>query len=98
MQFFEVGSLIVFDGRQFVGILTERGLVRAMADGARATSVSVRRYMTEDPLVIEPEADSEDAIRMMLELGVRHLPVVEGKTLVGMVSIRDLMVEQRAAL
>jgi CBS domain-containing protein len=97
MQFYEVGSLIVFDGRQFVGIITERDLVRAMADGARAAAVPVRRYMTEGPLVIEPQADSEQAIRMMLELGVRHLPVVEGNKLVGMVSSRDLMSEEHDA-
>lgn len=97
MQFFEVGSLVVFEGRQFVGILTERDLVRAMADGARPAAVPVRTYMTEDPVVIEPEADSEQAIRMMLELGVRHLPVVEGNRVAGMVSARDLMAEEHLA-
>jgi CBS domain-containing protein len=94
MQFYEVGSLVVFDQRQFVGIITERDLVRAMADGAHAERMPICRYMTESPVVIGPDTDADEAIRTMLELGVRHLPVVDGKQVVGMVSVRDLLAEE----
>ena len=96
MQFYEVGSLVVFDQREFVGIITERDLVRAMSDGAVAESVPVRRYVTEDPSVVGCDADADQAVRMMLELGVRHLPVVDGTRVVGMVSVRDLLAQEHA--
>ncbi len=91
MQFYEVGSLMVFDGYELVGIITERDLLKSIAEGADPEEMPVRRYMTERPVVVGPDSDAEEAVQTMLDLGVRHLPVMEGDRLVGMVSARDLL-------
>jgi CBS domain-containing protein len=93
MQFNEVGSLAVFDGTRFVGIVTERDLVRAMADGVDAEETSVREYMTEDPVSVSPDTEVTEAAGTMLDLGVRHLPVMVVDEVLGMVSARDLLAD-----
>jgi CBS domain-containing protein len=98
MQFYEVGSLVVFDQRQLAGIITERDLVRAMSDGVDPERVPVRRYMTENPQVVDPDTEVDEAVRTMIDLGIRHLPVVEGERVVGMVSVRDLLTEEHAVV
>ena len=88
----QVGSVLVMEGDALVGILTERDILRAFddtnADRARVSAVSKR--MTGDPLTIDPEATVGEAMDRMLDGGFRHLPVMEGGTLVGIVSMRDL--------
>jgi CBS domain-containing protein len=93
MQFNEVGSLAVFDGMRFAAIVTERDLVRAMAEGVNPEETPVRVYMTEDPVAVTPDTDVVRAAATMLELGVRHLPVIVGGEVVGMVSARDLLAD-----
>ena len=93
MQFDEVGSLVVYDGEDFVGILTERDIVRAVADEADPSSTAVSAYMTEGPFVATPDMTSEQAIARMVDLGVRHLPVVLDGKVVGMISARDLLTD-----
>lgn len=93
MQFTEVGSLVVFEGGRFVGIITERDLTRAMADGVDPEGTPASRYMTEDPVVVTPDTDTREAVTRMIDLGVRHLPVVVGDHVVGMVSARDLLLD-----
>ncbi|HEX9892075.1 MAG TPA: CBS domain-containing protein [Actinomycetota bacterium] len=94
MSFNEVGSLAVFDRGDLVGIITERDLVRAMADGVDPEVTPVDRYMTPDPVTVDPETDLEQAAAMMLKLGARHLPVTEGGRVMGMISARDLLTDQ----
>jgi CBS domain-containing protein len=96
MQFEEIGSLAVLEGGHFAGIIRERDLVRAIADGVDAASIPVARYMTEDPIVASPEDGTNEAAARMVVLGIRHLPVIVGGEVVGMISIRDLL--QEAAL
>jgi CBS domain-containing protein len=91
MQFNEVGSLAVFEAMRFAGIVTERDLVRAMADGVDPEETAVNEYMTEDPVAVSPDTDARSAARIMLGLGIRHLPVMIGSEIVGMVSARDLL-------
>ena len=93
MQFNEVGALAVVDHGSLLGIITERDLVRAIADGADLELTPAGEYMTEDPVVVAPEAALHDAVTRMLDLGVRHLPVMSAGQLLGMVSARDLLVE-----
>jgi CBS domain-containing protein len=86
----DVGAVVVLDGDELVGILTERDVLRAVADGiGDDTRVSDR--MTRDPETIEPDESTQQAAVLMIHGGFRHLPVVEGATVVGMLSIRDLM-------
>ncbi len=93
MQFNEVGSLAVFEGMRFCGIVTERDLVRAMAEGVDPDETATRDYMTEDPVAVSAETDVRSAAKIMLGLGIRHLPVMVGSEIVGMVSARDLLAD-----
>jgi CBS domain-containing protein len=87
-----VGSLAVFDGNDLVGILTERDLLWAMADGAPTHVTAVSTYMSAPPVVVTPDADTLAASRLMVRHDVRHLPVVEAGELKGIISARDLLV------
>jgi CBS domain-containing protein len=87
-----VGSVLVLDDGALVGIFTERDVIRAFdemhADPARVSTVS--KAMTHDPLTIGSDTTVGEAMDRMLEGGFRHLPVMEGGTVVGIVSMRDL--------
>ena len=87
-----VGSALVMDGDRLVGIFTERDIMRAMAQGAAdAARVShVDHWMTQDPVTVGPDAPVGEALDMMLFRGFRHLVVVEGEKVAGVVSMRDL--------
>jgi CBS domain-containing protein len=85
-----VGSALVRDGDDVVGIFTERDIVRALAADFDAAGHQVSDWMTAQPATVEPDVSVRDALDQMLAGGYRHLPVVEKGTTVGMVSIRDL--------
>ena len=85
-----VGAVLVLDGERLAGILTERDVLRAVARGIRDDAV-VRDWMTTDPDTIEPDETTQHAATLMMHGGFRHLPVTEGGTVVGILSIRDLM-------
>ena len=87
------GSALVLQEGSLIGIFTERDILRAlaahpMADAARTSSVS--KWMTRDPLTVGPDTSVGEALDRMLSGGFRHLPVMEGDTVVGVVSMRDL--------
>lgn len=86
-----VGSVVVTDGERPIGILTERDLVRFAASGADASATKVSEWMTEDPDTVSPDSDADSAFASLASHGYRHIPVVEGARLVGVVSMRDLM-------
>ncbi|MFP5333304.1 MAG: cyclic nucleotide-binding/CBS domain-containing protein [Acidimicrobiia bacterium] len=85
------GSVAIIDGRRLAGILTERDLVRAVAEGVDLASTPVRDRMAADPDTFEPDTDVFEAAMFLLESGYRHLPVVEDGNLLGVVSLRDLL-------
>jgi CBS domain-containing protein len=85
-----VGSALVLEGSFLAGILTERDILRAAATATDLTTVRVSAWMTKDPQSAEPDTTIEDAAQMMLGGGFRHLPVMEGRTVRGVVSLRDL--------
>jgi CBS domain-containing protein len=87
----QVGSLVVLDGEHLDGILTERDLTRAIAEGVDLETMRVADYMAEWPVAVSPDMDVREAVAAMLELECRHLPVVADGLVVGMVSIRDLL-------
>ena len=85
-----VGSALIMQGRFLAGILTERDVLRAAASGSDLTTSPVSAWMTKDPEQASPETTAEDAIQLMLLHGFRHLPVLEGRQVCGVVSLRDL--------
>jgi CBS domain-containing protein len=85
-----LGAVLVVDGGRLVGIMTERDLMRAVARGVHADAM-VAEYMSRDPETIEPCDTTEHAAVLMIHGGFRHLPVVEGADVVGILSIRDLV-------
>lgn len=84
-----VGSVLVFAGERLCGILTERDVLKAVAQGAVAAPVE--EWMTRDPETIEPSETLEHAAVLMLHGGFRHLPVADGEHVVGILSMRDLV-------
>jgi CBS domain-containing protein len=85
------GSAIVMDGSWLSGIFTERDVLRAAASGSDLTSSPVSEWMTSDPVTADADMDADEATEVMMSRGFRHLPVVEGKTLIGIVSLRDIL-------
>lgn len=91
MNCYQIGALPVYDERKLVGIITERDLTAAIAEGIDPATTKVVEYMTEQPVIVAPDDELDVAARRMAELGVRHLPVVDGGRLVGVLSMRDLL-------
>jgi CBS domain-containing protein len=76
---------------KLLGLITERDLVRAMANGADLDQVAVSSFMSRDPDIFSPEFDVWEAAEWLAESGYRHLPVVEDGALLGIISVRDLL-------
>jgi len=85
-----VGAVVVLEGGSIAAILTERDVMKAVAAG-KDGSAPVSDWMTRHPDTIEPTDTTDHAASLMIHGGFRHLPVVEGGKVVGIVSIRDLM-------
>jgi CBS domain-containing protein len=85
------GAVIVKDFGRLIGILTERDMLRAMAARVHTSDARVRQWMTADPVTAEPGMDLEEAAQVMLDNGFRHLPVVEGSNVLGVVSLRRVL-------
>ncbi len=95
-----IGVAAVIDQEEgLVGILSERDITRGLAEfGAEVVNVRVDQLMTRKIVNCAPETSIEDAITLMHDNGIRHLPVVEdGKSLIAMVSMRDLIDVQAEA-
>lgn len=83
-----VGAVVVKDYGRLIGILTERDMLRAMAARVHTSEARVRQWMTEDPITAPPDMTTAEAAEVMLEHGFRHLPVVDGSSVLGIVSLR----------
>ena len=86
----DVGAVLVFDDEGLCGILTERDVLRAVADGIDESTL-VRDRMTASPETLDADDTTQHAAVLMIHGGFRHLPVVEQGKVVGVLSIRDLM-------
>jgi CBS domain-containing protein len=86
----QTGSLLVAEGGQLLGIITERDLLRAIALGADPDKTSIDEAMTAGVFTVPPDMPLQDAAREMAARWIRHLPVVEDGTLLGVVSMRDV--------
>ncbi len=91
------GAVVVRDFGRLIGILTERDMLRAMAARVHTSDARVRQWMTSDPITAPPELDLEEAAKIMLDNGFRHLPVVDGQNVLGVVSLRRVMGGRRPA-
>ena len=85
------GAVVVKDFGRLIGILTERDMLRAMAARVHTSDARVRQWMTSDPVTASPDLDLEEAAQVMLDNGFRHLPVVDGETVLGVVSLRRVL-------
>ena len=85
-----VGSVVVLQGSFLAGILTERDVLRAAASGEDLSVSLVSAWMSPDPQAASLDMPAEEAAQIMLLNGFRHLPVVDGREVRGIVSIRDL--------
>jgi len=97
MTALNVGSVIVKDFGTLIGILTERDLLKAMAARVHSSEARVRQFMTVDPVTATPEMDCEEAEQLMLDKGFRHLPIVEGDDVLGVVSLRRVVAATKTA-
>jgi len=87
-----VGAVPVLDDAKLVGIFSERDIMRrVVTEGRDPLTTRIGDVMSTDIRMVEPSASSEEAMCVMQSHGVRHLPVCEGRTLVGFLSLRDLL-------
>jgi CBS domain-containing protein len=85
------GSAVVLEGGWLAGIFTERDVLRAAASGKDLSATPVSEWMTRDPQTATADMDSEEAAQIMAANGFRHLPVMEGNNVLGIVSLRDVL-------
>ena len=91
MNKFEIGCLIAVRKGKAMGILTERDLLkRVVAESKDATKTKVRDVMSSPLVVVEPNMDLEEAVRLMFQMKIKKLPVVDEKRLVGLVTLTDI--------
>jgi CBS domain-containing protein len=93
------GSVLVVDGGRLLGIFTEGDAIeRAFARGLDPDLTFLAEVMTREPDTIGPDHSIDEALRRMDEFGYRHLPVIEAERVIGVLSIRDLSIEDLAAM
>ena len=91
----DVGSVVITDGDQVHGILTDRDIVvRGIAEGRSPEEIQVGDICTSDLTTLSPDDSIDDAIRHLREKHIRRLPVVDGGRAVGILSIGDLALER----
>ena len=87
-----VGALLVMRGTELSGIVSERDYARKVVLlGRSSAETPVRQIMTSSVITVSPDNSVQDCMRLMTEHHIRHLPVIEGGRIVGMISIGDLV-------
>jgi len=88
----DVGALMVLDEGMLVGVFSERDYTRKIALAGKASrDTRVEEIMTATVLTVSPKATTDECMALMSQKKIRHLPVVDGDTVLGMISIRDIM-------
>jgi CBS domain-containing protein len=86
----QTGSLVVMDGEELAGIITERDILKAVATGTELEKTRVEDVMVRDLVTIHPGTSLREAASVMTDKWIRHLPVIDQGKLVGILSQRDL--------
>jgi CBS domain-containing protein len=86
----QTGSLLVMDGDDLVGIITERDILKAAATGVALEETRISQVMSKDLVTVGPGTSLREAAKVMADRWIRHLPVLDGGKLVGILSQRDL--------
>jgi CBS domain-containing protein len=86
-----VGAVAVCEGQRLVGIFTERDVLRLAGNGSPFGELKMADVMTKRVLTLTPDVDIAEAAKLMQQKQIRHVPVVEGENLLGMVGIRDVL-------
>jgi len=86
-----IGAALVRGAHGAIGLVSERDIVRALADGATPDRATAEEVMSDELLTVAPSDDLIDAVHRMLDNEVRHLPVVEDGVAFGMLSARDAL-------
>jgi CBS domain-containing protein len=87
----DVGSLVVFDAGRMVGMLTFREVLKAVQQGGAAWGgMAISGVMVRDPVIAGPEMEVDDLRRLMIDHHMRYLPVMDGGTLMGVISFHDV--------
>jgi CBS domain-containing protein len=87
-----IGALLVMEGNKPIGLFSERDYARKLAlRGLRSRETAVKTIMSSPLLTISPDASVQEALSIMTEKFIRHLPVIDGSGVIGMVSIGDLV-------
>lgn len=87
-----IGAALVMEGEEMVGMFTERDYARKVAlHGKSSKDLKVREVMSTDVLWVGPERTNEECMALMTEKRIRHLPVMKGGKVIGIISIGDLV-------
>lgn len=90
----DIGALLVLDGERLVGIVTERDLARKLSlHGRDPVGTPVREIMSERILYVRPEQTIEECMALMTDKHLRHLPVLDGSRILGIISMRDVVAD-----
>ncbi|MEA2460369.1 MAG: hypothetical protein QOH90_546 [Actinomycetota bacterium] len=88
----QTGSLLIIEDDKLTGIVTERDVLRVIAEGHNPTEITLREVMTKNPVTVSPSASVREAAGIMFDKWFRHLPVVtESGEVAGIISLRDLL-------
>ena len=89
---YEAGALMVMEGGRLIGVFSERDYTRKIAlQGRNSKETRVDEIMTRNVITVSPSTRTRSCMTLMSEKKIRHLPVVDGATVLGMISIRDIL-------
>lgn len=87
-----IGAVLVMKGEEIQGIFSERdALKRVLAEDLDPNTTTLADVMTREMVILDPDAFAVDALRLMSQVGIRHLPIVDREKVIGMISLRDFI-------
>jgi CBS domain-containing protein len=92
MNKFQIGSLVVLKEDNIAGIVTERNILQAVANGKDPDSTTAEEIMSKNPVTIDPDEDVKAAVDLMTKHKIKKLPVVEDKKIKGIITASDIVV------